>query len=573
MAFAIAPAFFWSGELLSEEVPGLFRKNWGDRSFLEKTFDPRGWDFYQGRELSYAIDYFDAQWVRWLLSRDVLCLVPPSGLLASLAFVPIGIWLVPRAWPGLDRTSGWLALLVLLSNFVFQSTMGVVYRATKPLVAPLLLALLLLVVAEHRRPRLAPRAAFGAVFGIGLVLGMLDRQGLFYLLLLALVLGLLWMRNGRGLVLLAGAVAAAAAWFAYLHWIGPWIIHSVNDYWPSMRFQRLRPERLLQREPWRQAVDVLADWTSVLLGGVSKLALMTTAVAGAALWAWRERREPRRLARAAILAAVLLAAQVAMVAIMVERHSPVAWIGNRLWYYPLPFQAVLTFGLLFALGALSTKRLPRAVPLVLVAILALNVLAWPERRTTLDSDPPFQEQARHSALFVRSLRNGSADPELDGGYRRFYFECLAVFPALAARTRDQVGEGDGFLRSEHRNGRLTAWALRESHVIAWTRAAGRHRLTGTVRLSPGETLSVLLGTRPPRLLGQIHSSDVASREQRFAVPIDLGAGSTDVQLLSNLEESRLEDRPPGTEAAYQFVLPLLILRESGPAGRGAEGRP
>ena len=42
LVFAIAPAFFWSGELLAEEMAGLLRKNWAPRSFLQKTFDPRG---------------------------------------------------------------------------------------------------------------------------------------------------------------------------------------------------------------------------------------------------------------------------------------------------------------------------------------------------------------------------------------------------------------------------------------------------------------------------------------------------------------------------------------------------
>ncbi len=264
--FAIAPAFFWSGELLAEEVAGLLRKNWAPRSFLHKTFDPRAWDFYQGRELSYAIDCLDARWVRGLLAHDQLWLVPPSGILASLAIVAIGLWLLPRALPGLGRATRWLTLLVLLSNFVVQSSMGVLYRATKPLVAPLLLALLLLALAEYRRPRLSPRAAFSAVVSLGLAMSLLDRQGLFYLMALTLVLGAAWLRTRRGLALLAGALAACALWLAYFRILGPWLIHALNGYWPSERFQRLHLSRLLAREPWLVAIDVLGDWTSVLVG-------------------------------------------------------------------------------------------------------------------------------------------------------------------------------------------------------------------------------------------------------------------------------------------------------------------
>ena len=129
------------------------------------------------------------------MAHDRLLLVPPSGFLASLAFVAIGLWLLPRALPGLGRATRWLTLLVLLSNFVVQCSMGVLFRATKPLVAPLLLALLLLVLAEYRQPRLAPRAAFAAVFSSGLLLSLLDRQGLFYLLALTLALGVAWLRE------------------------------------------------------------------------------------------------------------------------------------------------------------------------------------------------------------------------------------------------------------------------------------------------------------------------------------------------------------------------------------------
>jgi hypothetical protein len=146
LAFVAAPALFWGGRAVFDETLSfILRRYWSGRSVLQIVFDPRGWDFYQARELSYAIDFLDAQWVRLLLSRDILFLVPPSSIVASLGVVVIGLRLAPRALPSLDRATRWLVLLVFLSNFVFLSTMGWLYRATKPLVAPLLLGLLLLV--------------------------------------------------------------------------------------------------------------------------------------------------------------------------------------------------------------------------------------------------------------------------------------------------------------------------------------------------------------------------------------------------------------------------------------------
>ncbi len=254
--------------MIEEEALGFLRNFWGDRQVLQRIFDPRGYDFYQARELSYAVDFLDAQWVRQLLARDVLFFVPPSAVAASLAVVAIGLRLVPRALPGLHPAVAWLVLLTYLSNFAVASTTGLLYRATKPLVAPLLLVLLLLALAEHRRPRMGPRAAFAAVFATGLAMSLLDRQGLFYLLLFIPVAGVAWLRSGRGLALVLGAAGAFAAWAAYNWALGPWVIHALNGYWPETRFQRLRPGWLMRPEPWLEGARLLGDWARVLVGGI-----------------------------------------------------------------------------------------------------------------------------------------------------------------------------------------------------------------------------------------------------------------------------------------------------------------
>jgi hypothetical protein len=563
LLFAIAPAFFWSGELFSEEMAGLLRKNWAPRSFLQKTFDPRGGaDFYQGRELSYAIDCLDAWWVRGLMQRDRLLLVPPSGFLASLAFVPIGLWLLPRALPGLGRASRWLTLLVFLSNFVVQSSMGVLFRATKPLVAPLLLALLLFVLAEYRRPRHAPRTAFAVVSTLALTMGLLDRQGLFYVLALTLALGLAWLLTRRGLPLLLGAGAACGVWLAYFNLLGARLIHSLNGYWPRMGFQRLRPAALLAAEPWRQAVELLGDWTSVLLGGMPPVLLALALLVAGALWAWRARRDPRHIAFAAACALSVVATQLTMVAMMVERHSPLAWPGSRLWYYPLPYQAVATFGLLWALDAFVKGRTDlrsRVVPLALAALVVLNVLAWPERLATMNADPPFAEQAANSAVFVRSFHDGLADLQLGGSNRLFFFDCLARFPRLAVRARNQVGEGDGFSRSELQGGRFVTWAQSDAQLVAWVRPAGRYVLTGTAWLRSGERLSVFVRAGRPRLVGEIRRSAPQDGLERFRVVTDLRAGTNAVQIVSALPDLEVPGKPRGTRAAYQLQLPVLVL--------------
>ena len=568
LAFVAAPALFWGGRVVFDETLSfILRRYWSDRSFLQIVFDPRGWDFYQARELSYAVDFLDGQWVRLLLSRDVVFLVPPSSVLASLAVVLIGACLAPRALPRLGRATRWLVLLVFLSNFVFLSTMGWLYRATKPLVAPLLLGLLLLAVAEHRQPRLGPRAGFAAVFGTALAMSLLDRQGLFYVLALAGCLALAWIRTRRGLSLALGAFAAAAVWAAYNYVLGPWIIHALNGYWPEFRFQRLRPGRLMQPHPWLAAVELLGDWTSVLLGGLPPALLVAAVVAAGAVWAWHARHQRGLVALGLGVAVAALAGQVAMVAIMVQRHEPVTWADHRLWYYPLPYQALVVFGLLWALDRRAARAeglLPRTLLIALAGLVVANVAQWPEKRLLMQSEPAFAEELRGSLLLVRSLQSGHAEPSLAGDHRRFYFECLDRFPRMAARALPQVSEGEGVLRPEIREGRLVAWAGREARLVARTRTAGRFVLAGRVRLRPGDELHVLLGS-PPRLLAGIPRTQAVEGDESFRLTVDLPAGASEILLLSSLPEAARPDESPGTRAGFALLLPVMLWPEPGAA--------
>jgi hypothetical protein len=564
LLFVAAPAAFWGGRAVFDETLSfLMRRYWSGRPVLQIVFDPRGWDFYQARELSYAIDYLDSLWVRLVLSRDVLFLVPPSSILASLAFVGIGLWLAPRALPALGRATRWLVLLVFLSNFVFLSTMGWLYRATKPLVAPLLLGLLLLAVAEHREPRLRPRAGFLAVFATALAMSLLDRQGLFYVLALAGCLALGWALTRRALALALGAFAATAVWAAYNYALGPWIIHAVNGYWPEFRFQRLRPGQLLLTHPWLAAVDLLGDWTSVLLGGLPEKALAAAVVAAGAVWTWRNRGRRRRLAVGLALAGAAVVGQLAMIAVMVQRHEPVTWADHRLWYYPLPYQALLAFGLLWALDRRAVARSASATRLVNVGLAGLvvaNVAQWPEERLVMQTEPAFAQELRGSALLSRSLAGTRAEPDLAGDHRRFYFECLERFPRIAARALPQAYEGAGVSRPDVRAGRLAAWARPDAQLLARTRTAGSYVLAGRARLRPGDALSVVSGS-PPRLLAEVRHAAPIEGDEAFRVALELPAGVSVVRLRSSLPAVPVPDEPE--PAAFELVLPVLLWPEPG----------
>jgi hypothetical protein len=574
-----APFVYFRGHVVDEEAVGFLFKYWdADRPALVKIFDVRGWDFYQGRELSYAIDYLDARWVGLVLRAGIVFFGAPSALLASLALVLVVARLGPRALPRLEAGPRWLCLLLLMSSFVFPMTMGTLYRATKPLVAPLVLGLFLLALAEHHRPRLRPRGAFAAGFLYALAMSALDRQGLFFVLAAVFVLGVLWLRSRRGLPLMVGMVAAIATWYAYFRVFGPQIIQRLEGYWPSDRFQRLRPERLLDPAPWLQALDILGDWTSVVFGSLPTAILLAVVAPLALGWAWAERRRPLNVAAAVALALAGLVGQLTMVAIMVDRHPPVAWVSHRLWYYPLPFQAVLVFGLMWLLDRTAARRadrrLPAGVTVTLAGLVVLNLARWPEKREEIATDPPFADQLRRSALLVRSLQTGQVEPLLDGEHRRLYFEILSLCPRLGDRSRSQVSEGEGVLSTEIHEGRVVAWAERQSQIVPRAAEPGRYVITGRVRLREGDAVQVLAG-RPPRLLAEVERRGPGEGDEPFRVALDLAKGLNDVRLVSRLPDVRVPNLPKRTRAGFQLLLPVAMWRDDrAPSGvdTAASGR-
>jgi hypothetical protein len=570
LAFVAAPALFWKGGVAEEEALGFLRRYWSDRPVLARVLDPRGYDDYQGRELSYAVDFLDAQWVRLFLERGRVVFVPASAALASLGVVAAFAWGVPRVLPGLDATTRSLVLLLYLSNFALLSTSGILYRATKPLVAPLLLAVLLLVTRELRRSGDGRRGSALLLFVAATAMSLLDRQGLFYLLCLTLTLGLVWAARRRGGALLLAAGAAVAAALVYNYVVGPWAIHAVNGYWPSMRFQRFHPLWLADPWAWSEGLAVLGDWTSTLLGRLPAALLAAAAVAALVVVLVGRREALRRLdPRVALLLIAGAAAQVMMVAVMARRHEPVTWIDHRIWYYPLPFQILLVFGILFGLERLAAARhgvLPRAVPIALAALVVSNVAHWPELRQDMRSGPYFTDVMRRSARLSRSLRTGVLDPLLDGDHRRFFFDCRDRFPRLASRMAPHVGEGAGVGVTGFRRGRLFAWAWHESRVTFFAPARGRYRVDGSLLLRAGETVLFAFDSTPSRYIGEVHRRAGSRGPERFSFAVDLGAGTTGVILLSRLPETA--SRHARRHESFGLLLPFQMRRlaPSAPAG-------
>jgi len=261
-----------------------------------------------------------------------------------------------------------------------------------------------------------------------------------------------------------------------------------------------------------------------------------------------------------------VAAQVAMVAVMVQRHDPVTWIDHRAWYYPLPFQSLLILGVAWGLERVTLARggtLPRVVPAVLALVAVSNVMQWPERRLTMESGPWFADVSRRSASLERSFRAGQADPLLDGDYRRFFFERLGLFPRLAARAGARVEEAGGVHTAELRDGRLFAWAEREAHLVADVPATGEYRLAGGLWLRAGDRASLVLGSRAPRLLAKIPRTQPTDGAELFSLTVPLSAGRSDLMVLSGLPETVIRRDRQRLAVGQGLLLPFAVWQEPG----------
>jgi hypothetical protein len=568
LAFVAAPALFWHGGVLEAEAIGFFDRFWGADPVVQRILDSRGYDEFQSRELSYAIDFLDAQWVGHCLRNGWVSFIPPSAVAASLLIVAAWTWGAPRAFSGLGRVTAWLLLALYLSNFAVLSTMGICYRATKPLVAPLLLFLLLFLLREHRQPRSGRGRAFAIVATVGITMSLLDRQGFLDVATLTVALLLVWLVRRQGLHLALGAAAATAAAQAYNQLLGPWLIHRVSDYWPNMGFQRIHITRLLDLRLWLEGLSLLRDWTTVLFGSLPAPLLFA---GGAAVWVLvlRARRGSGAGAGLLVPALVLLAgvSQLGMTAYMVQRHEPVTWIDERLWYFPLPFQALLLFGLAWGLECWALApgvALPRAAPIVIFALVVSNVAHWPGLGERMESGLWFSSVSRGSAALKRSIRAGIADPLLDDGYRRFFFECLERFPRLAARAGPYVREGDDVEDAAFRDGRLFSWARQEALIRAFAPRAGLYLLEGGFWLRPGDGISVLRGAQSPHLLAEVRHGGTVEGQEPLTILLDLPQGVTDLTLLSHLPERQVVEGSQRRTAGFGLLLPFL-LRPAPPA--------
>jgi hypothetical protein len=444
LALILAPVFYWRGGILEMEGTIFIQNYLGERTALQKVFNPiiNDFDNYQGRELSHFIDYLDAHAFRFLLGLGFPLFIGASLLMASAATLVIHQVGTARMQPELDRVSSTLVLLLFFSNFVHLSTIGIYYRSAKPMLVPLVLLGLLLIWHFQREPGSHRRSAFAAIFGLGLAIALLDRIGFFFVMTAAAILSLRWLVRRDRLDVVAGVLASWVASMGYNRLLGPALIHAINGYWPNLSFQDMRPARIFTEPSYLLKGAILTGEQAWLLGGSPTgwvLAAVGLAALGLVLFGGRQRLSfgllKRLLARPCLwLAVLVLLALVILNAMLVLRHAPLYdFRDHRLWYYALPTQIVFTFGLLQLLRGLlprCSRRGVLAVQGLLLAMVVSNIARWEHYKLQMLSSQWFPEAYGQSGLLKQSLAQRAAQPDLAEPFRSFFDYCLPLMPQL-----------------------------------------------------------------------------------------------------------------------------------------------
>jgi hypothetical protein len=572
VAVLLAPLVFWQGGVLEEETISFLRHYLDGRSLARQVLDTHTNDFgtYQARELSYLVDALDARVFRALLARDHVLFFNASSLVAGLLTVALVAFGARAVFPSLSGAAALMSLLVYLSTCVLSSTQGIFYRATKPLVAPCLLAAffaLRLGGRDHDSKRgqvLWP----ALVFALATVASLLDRQGFYETAVGAVCLGLLSLRRRALVPSTIALILAAGVGLAYNYWLGPWLIHRVSGYWPSFEYQRFSIDDVLRPEAFGHGAHLTLVFFGSFFASLSPLALVGLVLVVFGLVRRRMSEAdlggPKQDVGWRLLSALALvgfaAAQFILVILMVVRQPYMYDIrdGWR-WYHPLPLHAMTLFGLLWLLesrGATSGSSRERWVVAGLVLVVVANLGEWPVNRAQMEKGPWFGKVSRQSASLRESLRAGVAQPALEGVYRRFYFYCLEAAPAILARSLPQAGEGRGFYPAEVQGERLVAASRRSAVVRVFAPHAGRFAFRA--ELWPEQPSDVIRAYPPSGPALEAGCGEPCVGPIHLNLALDLHAGASELRLESQLGEVEKATAGGRRAIAFRAALPFSL---------------
>jgi len=416
IALIVRAITFWGRGIIDSEAMEFALNYLQNRPLLAQIFDPQinDWGAYQARELSYVFDLIDARVFAALLDRHVLVFVPLSGVLGLIALSAVYFWGARKVF-ALNGIMASMLLSLFLSCIVVQASTPILYRSSKIILSIALLAFLFYIFSllkGEKRNVTALKCA--ALFFLGLLMSLCDRQGFYYLLSTTFVVVMLWLIakvRGESIerdylrVIFVNAAAIGSTIF-YNRIFAPQLIHALNGYWPNFSYQNLSWSAFLDPALPAKTWHLFQQQVSFFFGNVPFLVLasiIVIATVGIA-WKWRSAINPKSLTLL-LVSIVSIIAIIGLLATMIARHPAVYSIRDHsFWYYTLTVHVVILFGLSAWLSVLSPRDRSRFDPLIyaLIAILiASNVRAYGhQRQAMINFKGWFEGQYEHSQALV-----------------------------------------------------------------------------------------------------------------------------------------------------------------------------
>ena len=432
-ALTVHAIAFWGTGLLDREGSAFIIDYLADRPIAAAVFDPwlNDWGTYQARELSYFVDYLDAQVFAALFSRGMLWLIPTSGVIGLFAIIALYLRGARDCWR-LDRITTALLLSWFLSTIVVQSSTAIYYRSAKVLVAVCLASLALLICRPLTQT--GGRVSFGRFIAITMVASAMtisDRQGFFFVAVLIGLLALWTLLTPketrpdlRLVTRMATALLIAFGWGAlYNYVVGPQLVHWLNEYWPDFSYQEIDARAgLTSFDVWDQARVLVTRQFEFLTGG---RAFMAAAVFGLVAYLWRAgtlaqpyRSRLHGALRDGIVAVAAVQGLLVMTALMVIRHPYVYTIPDHsYWYYFLPAHVLFLIGVSAAIGRVGGFEgwWRYGAWTAIVVMIAGNVFMYPAQRRVMVTSEWVKYQVARTDVIKRGwegLRSGTVPEDI-----------------------------------------------------------------------------------------------------------------------------------------------------------------
>jgi hypothetical protein len=395
-------SFLWNTEVLHMESASFLCNYTAERPLLNIIFDPlnNDWGLYQGRELSYFIDYLDANFIALCAKRGIAHFYSLSFYIIAILIIAVQQYYGNLLFRNLSRIEifAGTCLMISLPAFVLN---GSFFRSAKPLCTLFLCLISYLTLLLYYRGMILKKRnnnlLTGIIIALELLLVLSDKQGVFFTAAFGMILALflafgfalpkLSADNKRSLRLLTFGTAGVILFSVlYNGLICPHLIYSLNGYYPAFDFQK----------PPAGGFAALAGGLAVFFRFIGTIA------GGSGLWggiiiivavlfmlgvplcgtsANFTRRRPKQRFYIFLTFGLLFAAIAVMFILMAARLPALADLPELISSsYIMPVMTVLFFFIMLALDCLprEKKKLYGAAAATLFLILSLlNVMMVP----------------------------------------------------------------------------------------------------------------------------------------------------------------------------------------------------